>query len=105
MIIVNNHFWDIEFVNPDNAVLCRENGEYSVGVTDKPTRTVYLSNGLYGAFLRRVISHEVVHVFCFEYHMLFDPNEEEVIADFISKYGDEIIYTVDALLQTLKRYA
>lgn len=101
MFIVNNCIWKITFVPMGNRKLIRSDGSFTVGVTDNSDKTIYLSANLQGAFLKKVLSHEVTHVFCFEYGVALDIETEEILADFISLYGSDIVYLVEELLRKL----
>lgn len=92
--------WHIAFVEPYSNVLNRSDGSKTVGVTDNNTKTVYLSNILQGKFLDKVLCHELVHVASFSYNCEIDIDTEEIIADFMSLYGREIIYLADDLIKS-----
>lgn len=105
MFECNGKTWNIAFVEPHSMVLNRSDGSRTVGVTDNNTKTVYLSNLLRGKFLDKVLCHELVHVASFSYDCQIDIETEEIIADFMSLYGREIIYMADDLLKTIIRRA
>lgn len=104
MFIINGIQWDIVFVEQYNNNLRRSDGSITVGVTDFPKRTVYLSELLKGAFLRKVVAHELTHCFCFSYDIVLDIDEEERMADFIATYGEELIFLLDDVMRSI-RYA
>lgn len=100
MFECNGKSWNLSFVEPYSDMLMRSDGSKTVGVTDNNTKTVYLSNLLYGKFLDKVLCHELVHVASFSYNCNIDIKTEEIIADFMSLYGREIIYMVDDLMKS-----
>jgi hypothetical protein len=102
MFTINGIAWNIKFVEPYSDYLRRSDGSLTVGVTDFPKRTVYLSELLKGAFLRRVMAHELTHCFCFSYNIVLDIDEEERMADFIATYGEELIYLLDDIMSNIK---
>lgn len=102
MFTINGITWNIKFVNPNSNNLRRSDGSLTVGVTDFPQRTVYLSELLKGAFLRKVVAHELTHAFCFSYDIVLDIEEEERMADFIATYGEELIYLLDDIMSNIK---
>ena len=102
MFIINGISWNILFVDSYSDDLRRSDGSITVGVTDFPQRTVFLSNLLKGAFLRKVMAHELVHCFCFSYDLTFGIEEEERMADFIATYGEELIYLLDDIMKEIK---
>ena len=101
MFKCNGKTWNLAFVEPYNDNLMRSDGSRTVGVTDNNTKTVYLSNLLRGKFLDKVLCHELVHVASFSYDCSIDIETEEIIADFMSLYGREIIYLADDLMKSI----
>ena len=102
MFTINGISWDIVFTKPNNNNLRRSDGSLTVGVTDFVDKTVYLSELLKGAFLRKVMAHELTHCFCFSYNIVLDIDEEERMADFIATYGEELIYLLDDVFSSIK---
>lgn len=100
---INGIEWNIRFVHPMSKELLRSDKSRTVGVTDFPKRTVFLSDMLCGAFLRKVIAHELVHCFMMSYSIHIPIEEEEFIADWVATYGTDLIYLLDDLMQTLKK--
>ena len=103
MFTVNGKTWDIDFVEPTNDNLMRSDKVYTLGVTDNNIKTIFLSNKLYGEMLDKVLCHELVHAFSFEYNYDIDIKTEEIIADFMSLFGRDIIYLLDDLIDILKK--
>lgn len=101
MFKCNETIWCLAFVSPCSDMLRRSDGSRTVGMTDNNTKTVYLSNLLYGKFLDKVLCHELVHVASFSYDYEIDIETEEIIADFMSLYGREIIYLADDLMKSI----
>lgn len=99
MFEINGRRWNIEFVPVTSAALMRSDGSQSLAVTDANTYTVYISNRVSGAFLRRVMAHELCHCFCFSYDIHMPLEQEEYMADWISLYGTDLIYLLDDIVQ------
>lgn len=99
MFTINGIDWEIIYVNPFSDDLRRSDGSLTVGVTDMPKRAVFLSNKLRGAFLRKVLAHELVHCFMFSYSIHIPIEEEEYIADWVATYGTDLIYLLDDLIR------
>ncbi len=97
MFLINNVYWKIAFVSPDFPLLQRLNGDYSIGACDNLTRTIYLSNQLYGELLKKVLCHEITHAAMFSYNVNLSLEQQELIADLISTYGEEIIYITNKI--------
>lgn len=104
MFVVNGVTWRIARVSSGSACLKRSDGSETVGVTDGNTFTIYISNRLRGAFLRRVMAHELCHVFCMSYNIHMPIEQEEYLADWISLYGAELVYLLDEILSNNMLY-
>ena len=73
------------------------------GVTDNSKKTVYLADNLNDYMMDKVFCHELVHVYCFEKDYYVDLKTEEIIADFMSLYGRDIIYLADDIMDSILR--
>ena len=89
MIEINGIYWYLKFVNPN------------LGVCDNTTKTIYLASNLKGAMLKRVLCHELVHAAMFSYGILLDYEQEELIANLIATYGEEIIIKTNEIFKRL----
>jgi hypothetical protein len=105
MFEINGIDWEIEWCLPTDDNLRRSDGSLTVGMTDNRTKTIYLSDRLSGDFLRKVTAHELVHCFCFSYNVLMDIEQEEFMADWISRYGEELVYLLDDIMRGILRKA
>lgn len=103
MFKVNGQKWKIKAVSASDTHLMRSDGSITVGVADNNDKTVYISMYLHGAFLDKVLCHELTHVFCFEYDINIPIETEELIADFLSLYGRDIIYLADNIINNYIR--
>lgn len=101
MLVINEIPWIVRFVNPSNKALRRSDGSLSVGCTDAGKQTIYLSDALRGDFMRKVLTHEMVHVVCFSYGILVDIDTEELIADFLATYGNEVMTVCESILDRI----
>lgn len=95
---LNGVKWNVVYVAPQNSVLRRSDGSLSVGVTDKSTRCIYLSERLTGGFLRKVLIHEICHAVCMSFDIYLPLEQEEVLCDFVATYGDKIFDLVDKMI-------
>lgn len=98
MFEINEVKWDIKWVHSSSSKLQRSDFSFTVGMTDWNDRCIYLANGLRGAFLRKVMAHELCHCFCLSYDIYMPIEEEERLADWISLYGTKLIYLLDRLM-------
>lgn len=101
MLLINNTYWKISFVSPDFPLLRRKSGDYTIGACDNLTRTIYINNTLQGQLLKKVLCHEITHAAMFSYNVILTLEQEELIADLISTYGEEIIQTTNKIFHRL----
>ena len=105
MFTVNGIEWDLSLVEPYSGNLKRSDNTITLGVTDNNTKTIYINNRLSDDMFDKVLCHELVHVYSFENDCDIDIQTEEIIANFMSLFGRDIIYLLDDLVKILKRVA
>ena len=103
MFTINGEQWFIVLVMPYDVALLMPNGKYALGACNDATKTIYISNELYGEMFEQVLCHELVHASMFAYDMKLDHNEEELIAEIISVFGEEIIDITDIMFDKIRR--
>lgn len=103
MFLINGIYWKLAFVSPDYPLLQRMSGEFSIGACDNLTRTIYINETLTGKLLKKVLCHEITHAAMFSYNVQLTPEQEQLIADLISTYGEEIIYITNKIFNKLER--
>lgn len=101
MFLINNIYWKLAFVEPNYPLLIKYDGNYSIGACDNLTRTIYINNTLTGNLLKKVLCHQLTHAAMFSYGVILSPQQEELVADLISTYGEEIIYTTNKIFVRL----
>lgn len=102
---VNNNIWQLQFVKPNSRYLMRSDNSITLGMTDNNVKTVYINNRLNDHMKDKVLCHELTHVFAFEFDYYMDIDTEEIVADFMSLYGRDIVYLLDDLIKILRRVA
>lgn len=102
MFLINNIYWKIAFVEPNYPLLMRKDGRYSIGACDNLTRTIYINNTLKGNILKKVLCHEITHAAMFSYNVILSLQQQELVADLISTYGDEIIQVTNRIFSHLQ---
>lgn len=102
MYEMNGYIWNVYLVAPSDPILTRSDGSFTVGVCDRETQELYISNMIKGDFLRKVLIHEVCHSAMFSYGIDLDVEQEEVVCDLIATYGDEIFRVADDIFMSLK---
>lgn len=101
-MIINDVKWDLEFVPSDSELLTRSDGSRTIGMTDSLTKTIYIDEKLRGRMLKKVLCHELTHAAIFSYGVELDIMQEELLADLIATYGQEIITITNKIFKKLK---
>ena len=101
MFLINNIYWKLAFVEPNYPLLIKYDGNYSIGACDNLTKTIYINNTLTGNLLKKVLCHQLTHAAMFSYGVILSLQQQELIADLISTYGEEIIYTTNKIFVRL----
>lgn len=105
MYSINGKTWNIRYVEPLNDNLKRSDNSFTVGMCDNNTHTIYISNDLQEFYLRKVIIHEVTHSAIFSYGIDLTVEQEEMLCDFLSNFGEEIIDIVDGIFSVISKTA
>ena len=104
MFLINNVYWKVALVSPDFPLLQRMSGEYSIGACDNLTRTIYINKTLNDSLFKKVLCHEITHAAMFSYNVSLTLEQEEVIADIISTYGEQIVYITNKVFNKLSNF-
>ena len=102
MFSINGIEWYLEFVSPDSDLLTRSDGSRTIGVTDNSTHIIHIDETLHGRLLKKVLCHELTHAAIFSYGVELDLMQEELLADLIATYGQEIIAITNKIFKKLK---
>lgn len=91
-MIINGLRWSVRLVAPSHPMLLTPWKSHALGVCDKVTRTIYIDKTLRPAKVKQVLCHEIVHAVVFSYGIILTYEEEEVMAEFVSEHGEEIMH-------------
>ena len=86
-----------------HPILLMPNGKKSIGVCDKETLKIYIDESLNDFYFKKVICHEIVHAAMFSYGVILTMDEEEVVADLIATFGEEIIDITNSIFLRYKK--
>ena len=89
-------------VPPEDKNLRRPDGGYTIGVCDDNVKTIFVATGLSTELLKKVLCHEIVHAAMFSYNVEMSLEQEELLADIIASYGDEIFDITDQMFKKIK---
>jgi hypothetical protein len=90
-MIINGVRWRIRMVSPSHPMLLTPWKTHALGVCDKVTQTIYVDKTLKSAKIKEVLCHEIVHASMFSHAVNLSYDEEEMVAELMSTYGDDII--------------
>lgn len=102
MFTINGEKWLVKFEQPSAEIFITEDGFRTIGVCDDVTKTIHLANSLRGKFLKKVLCHELVHAAMFSYNIKLEYEQEELLANLIATYGEEIIQITNDVFKRLR---
>lgn len=102
MFEINGEKWLVKFTAPDNDIFIMDNGEYTIGACDDITKTIYLATSIEGPLLKKVLCHEIVHAAMFSYNVDLIYEQEELLANIIATYGEEICEVTNKVFKKLQ---
>lgn len=100
--IMNGVSWLVLIVPPTHPALITDYGTFTLGCCDNNTRTIYIVDNLDDNKFAKVLAHEITHAAMFSYDVLLTLDQEELLADIISTYGDEIIAVTNRVFKKIK---
>lgn len=102
MVNINGVEWRILMVSPFHSGLLRSDGSFAIGCCDDNVKIIYVSDSLSPQLTKKVIAHELTHAAMFSYGIVLNIEQEEVLADLIATYGEEISDITDEIFARLK---
>lgn len=103
MFIINGESWNIKYVSPyDSSLKHYNSNSYALGCCNNREKTIYINNTLRGSLAKKVLCHEIAHAAMFSYKVVLTYEQEELVADLIATYGDEIISITNKIFNKLR---
>lgn len=102
MIEINGELWEILLVSPRDPLLHMRDGYYAIGVCDDPMKIIAINEELDDYYLKKVLCHELTHAAMFSYNIELSYVQEELVADLMSTYGQEIICKTNKAFQRIQ---
>lgn len=102
MFNINGETWYIKFVSPFHPQLIRSDGSVTIGACDDNTKTIYLDDAIDGALMKKVLAHEITHAAMFSYNIDLNCAQEELLADLVATYGQEIVDITNKIFKRIK---
>ena len=103
MININGENWEIRLVSPGDPNLLRSDGSRTIGMCDDTKKHIYINEELESKLMKKVICHELTHAAMFSYDVDLTYEQEELVANIISTYGQEIVHMTNLVFNRLKK--
>lgn len=87
----------------NHPALYRSDGSLSIGACDNAVKTIYINENLSSQMMKKVLCHEVAHAAMFSYNVELSLDQEELVADLIATYGQEIITKTNTIFNRIKK--
>lgn len=101
-MIINGVRWRVRLVSPAHPLLLTPWKTHALGVCDKVTQTICVDETLSPQLLKEVLCHEIVHAFMFSYMIDLSYSEEELVAELMSQYGENILETTNIIYDGIR---
>lgn len=102
MFTINNETWEVVEVPYGHSALYRSDGSKTIGSIDDEIKTIFICETLDDFQYKKVLCHELVHASMFSYDVDLNLEQEELIADIIATYGEEIVDITNTLFCKLR---
>ena len=102
MVNINGEEWTIYITSPNHPALLKPDGSFTLGVCDNERKAIFIVENLTPYYFKKVLSHELTHACMFSYNVFLTLDQEELLADLIATYGQEIMSVSNSLFSKLK---
>ena len=102
MININGDEWRVLLASPFHPELQRSDGSWTIGVCNNNNKTIYINETLSTFMSKKVLAHELTHAAMFSYGIELNLEQEEILADLVATYGQEIVCKTNLFFTRLK---
>lgn len=104
MFYINGRKWRVLIVSPSHPALIKDDGQSALGMCYDDNSSIYISSKIEDNdfMFKKVLCHEVVHAAMFSYNVDLNNDEEELIAELIATYGQEIINVTNEIFYNIQ---
>ena len=102
MFKINGDDWRVVFVSPYHPMLKKKDGSYTLGACVDDTKKIYINNKLSLEKVKQVLCHEITHAAMFSYDIQLTYDQEELLADLLATYGQEVIDITNKIFSKIK---
>ena len=73
----------------------------TIGVCDDIVKTIFINKELNQKYIEKVLCHELTHAAMFSYNIDLTLEQEEILADLIATYGQEIVHITNLVFKRI----
>ena len=103
MFNINGENWRVLLVSPNHPELMRSDGTSALGLCNDNTKTIYINDEVPSFMRKKILCHEITHAAMFSYNIDLSLEQEELLADLIATYGQEIIHITNQIFNRIKK--
>lgn len=103
MVKFNGETWRLFIVSPNHPMLQCLDGTYALGSCDDIVKGIFIREGLSRRKFKKVLCHELTHAAMYSYNVVLSMEQEELLADLMATYGQEIIKKTNQVFKQIKR--
>ena len=100
--VINGLSWQVRIVPPTYPCFMLPSGDFTLGCCDNSILTIYIADGLDEFKFRKVLCHEITHAAMYSYQVSLTLDQEELLADIFSTYGNEIVNVTNKVFRKIK---
>lgn len=85
-------------------MMFRSDGSSTIGACNDESKTIYISEEIIDnpSLVKKVLCHEITHAAMFSYNISLSWEQEELLADLIATYGQEIVHMTNLIFNRLR---
>lgn len=104
MVNINGIDWRVYLVSANHPQLMRDDGTFTLGCCDNDINKIFIADDLNDEYTKRVLCHELVHACMYSYRVGLNEYQEELLADLIATYGEEVINMTNSIFNRLSKH-
>ena len=101
--VINGIGWRVRIVPPTYPALLMNYDSFTLGCCDNAIKTIFIADGLDEVKFKKVLAHEIIHAAMYSYEVVLTLDQEELLADVFSTYGDEIVMVTNKVFKKIKK--
>lgn len=103
MFNINGEDWRVLLVSPNHPELRTPDGFLALGVCNDNHKTIYINDEVTLSKREKILCHEITHAAMFSYNINLSLEQEELLADLIATYGQEIVHITNQFFNRIKK--